>query len=48
MLVEDLGAALEPVSAAAEPLVGVAFREVPSFTLFFGALFLLSIPFWVS
>lgn len=45
---EDLGAALEPVSAAAAPLVGAAFREVPSFTLFFGALFLLAVPFWVS
>ena len=48
MWVQQLGEALEPVSAAAEPLVGPAWREVPAFTLFFGAIFLAALPFWVG
>lgn len=48
MLVQQLGAALEPVSAAAEAVVGPAWREVPAYTLFFLALFLVALPFWVS
>lgn len=47
MLVERLGAALEGLSAVAEPLVGPGWREVAPFTLFFGAIFALALPFWV-
>lgn len=47
MLVEQLAGALEALSAAAEPWVGTGWREVPSYTLFFGAVFLLSLPFYV-
>lgn len=48
MLVQDFSIALEAVSAAAEPWVGSAWREVPTFILCFGLLFLLSLIFWVS
>lgn len=48
MWVEQLGAALEPVSAAAAPLVGPAWREVPAYTLVFAAIFFAALPFWVS
>ena len=48
MWVEQLGAALEPVSAAAAPLVGPAWREVPAYTLVFAAIFFVALPFWVS
>lgn len=47
MWVQQLGEALEPVSAAASPLVGPAWREVPAFTLVFGAIFFAALPFWV-
>ncbi len=47
-LVEQLGAALDPVSAAAAPLVGDAWREVPAYTLFFAAVFAAALLFWVS
>jgi hypothetical protein len=47
MLVQDLSVALEAVSAAAEPWVGSAWREVPTFMLFFGLLFLVSFVLWV-
>lgn len=46
MLVQQLHEALDGISAAAEPLVGAAWREVPAFTLLFGAIFLASLPFW--
>ncbi|KAL4439711.1 hypothetical protein ABPG75_002712 [Micractinium tetrahymenae] len=46
MLVQQLHEALDGFSAAAEPLVGPAWREVPAFTLFFGAIFLAALPFW--
>lgn len=46
MWVQQLGEALEPVSAAASPLVGPAWREVPAFTLVFGAIFFAALPFW--
>ncbi|KAL4853196.1 TLC domain-containing protein [Chlorella vulgaris] len=46
MLVQDLSVALEAVSAAAEPWVGSAWREVPTFMLFFGLLFLVSFVLW--
>ena len=48
MLVEELGAALEQLNAAAEGWLGPAWREVPAFVLFFGALFAASLLFWVS
>lgn len=47
-LVEQLGAALDPVSAAAAPLVGDAWREVPAYTLFFAAIFAAALLLWVS
>ena len=46
MLVQQVGVALEALSAAAEPFVGAGWREVPTFTLFFGAIFLAALPFW--
>ncbi|KAI7844051.1 hypothetical protein COHA_002391 [Chlorella ohadii] len=46
MWVQQLGAALEPVSAAAAPLVGPAWREVPAYTLVFAAIFFAALPFW--
>nr|AXF42660.1 carbonic anhydrase CAH1630 [Chlorella sp. ArM0029B] len=46
MLVHQLHVALEALNAASEPFVGAAWREVPAFTLFFGAIFLASLPFW--
>ena len=48
MLVEELGAALEQLNAAAEPWLGPAWREIPAFVLCFGALFAASLLFWVS
>ncbi len=48
MWVQQLAAALEPVSAAAAPLVGPAWREVPAYTLVFAAIFFVALPFWVS
>ena len=48
MLVEELAAALEQLNAAAEGWLGPAWREVPAFVLFFGALFAVSLLFWVS
>lgn len=46
MLVEQLHEALDGFSAAVEPLVGPAWREVPAFTLFFGAIFLVALALW--
>lgn len=46
MLVQRVHEALDGFSAAVEPLVGPAWREVPAFTLFFGAIFLASLPLW--
>lgn len=47
MWVQQLAEALEAVSVAAAPLVGPAWREVPAFTLVFGAIFFAALPFWV-
>ena len=47
-LVLQLGRALEPINAAAEPLTGTPWREAPGYILFFGAIFMLALPFWVS
>lgn len=47
MPVQQLALALEQLSAAAEPLVGSAWREVPAFTALFGLVFFAALPFWV-